>query len=421
MGIAYKRKKISRFISLRRIGTAACLLAILFFSGCGKDISWQNADSLPPQKTAGFAAANNDGRIVLTWTAPADPDFRGVLIRRGTQGFPQDPAAPGVASDIIVYSGAATTFTDTGLTSGAAYFYSAFAFDENLNYSDGVFASATCSFLPFTIIALPDSQYLSLSYPDLFKTQTQWVADNKTAKNILFVLHEGDVTHTNSVEEWTNASEAMANLEGVVPYVIAPGNHDDGSGRNTAKFNAAFPVSRFSSLPSFGGVFEPDKIDNTYHFFEAGGIGWMIVALEFDPRDEALAWADQIVAAHPDRRVIVLTHAYLSGYNHRDSIGENIWTKFVKKHKNISFVFNGHITDTQASRQVSVGDNGNNVYQMMANYQTLPFGGTGYLRIVEIDPNQSKVSVKTYTPWTDVFKTDADNQFEFENVDLGPP
>jgi hypothetical protein len=255
----------------------------------------------------------------------------------------------------------------------------------------------------------------------LFKTQTQWIADSKAAKNIVFVLHEGDLTHTNSANEWKNASDAMAILDSVVPYAIVPGNHDDTSTGDTSNMNARFPVSRYSGLPTFGGVFEPEKIDNSYHIFRAGGIGWLVVALEYNPRDEVLAWADQIVAAHPDRRVIVLTHDYLAADNTRHTVGTNIWNKFVKKRKNISFVFNGHITDKTGARLVSVGDNGNNVYQMMANYQDLPFGGTGYLRIAEFDPSLKKVSIKTYTPWTDEYITDSDNQFEFENVDLGTP
>ena len=38
---------------------------------------------------------------------------------------------------------------------------------------------------------------------------------------------------------------------------------------------------------------------------------FLIIALEYHPRDEVLAWANKIVAEHPEHRVIALTHAYL--------------------------------------------------------------------------------------------------------------
>ena len=39
---------------------------------------------------------------------------------------------------------------------------------------------------------------------------------------------------------------------------------------------------------------------------------FLILTLEFKPRDETLAWANRIVAEHPDYRTIVVTHGYLT-------------------------------------------------------------------------------------------------------------
>jgi len=62
----------------------------------------------------------------------------------------------------------------------------------------------------FSIVALPDTQYYSQSYPEVFNAQTQWIADNAAALNIVFVTHEGDIvqTYSNSAE-WANASVAI--------------------------------------------------------------------------------------------------------------------------------------------------------------------------------------------------------------------
>jgi len=255
---------------------------------------------------------------------------------------------------------------------------------------------------PFTLIIIPDSQYTVMDYPALFGTQMQWIADHKTEWNIVFVLHEGDITNNNTTAQYANAVSGLNKLDGVVPYALAAGNHDTGSNRNMTKFNENFPVSKFSGLPTFGGTYEEGKMENCYHYFSAVGIDWMIVVLEYRPRDEVVDWANRIVAANPKRRVILLTHAFLCPDNTRcDAFARDMWDNFVKLHKNITFVFCGHYTNDTAARLVSEGVNGNKVYQMMANYQDLWLGGTGFFRIVYIEPEQGKFTVKTYTPLQD--------------------
>ncbi len=56
-------------------------------------------------------------------------------------------------------------------------------------------APAAASPLPFTIVALPDTQNYSQSYPQIFTSQTQWILSNQASQNIAFVAHEGDITN----------------------------------------------------------------------------------------------------------------------------------------------------------------------------------------------------------------------------------
>ncbi|MEW6203158.1 MAG: glycoside hydrolase family 3 C-terminal domain-containing protein [bacterium] len=277
----------------------------------------------------------------------------------------------------------------------------------------------------FSIVILPDTQVYSEKYPEIFAAQTQWIVEHKDEMNIAFVLHEGDIVNNNTAAEWENARDAMMLLDGVVPYALAVGNHDMGTrgvadSRDTTLFNTYFPLSRYSALPTFGGVFEEDKMDNCYHLFIAGGADWLILALEFGPRDQVLEWANNVMALHRDRRAIILTHAYLYNDNtlHGSKTdhhwtpssygitnlpggannGVGIWNKLVSQHKNINFVFSGHVLNSGVGRLVSIGNNGNKIYQMLANYQMIKNGGNGYLRIVEFDPANSEVRVKTYSP-----------------------
>src|SRR5690242_12038852 len=79
---------------------------------------------------------------------------------------------------------------------------------------------------PFSIVILPDTQYYSAYYPAIFTSQTQWILNNRSSRNIAFVIHEGDITNTNTNAEWQNASTSMGMLDGTVPYIVVPGNHD---------------------------------------------------------------------------------------------------------------------------------------------------------------------------------------------------
>jgi hypothetical protein len=292
---------------------------------------------------------------------------------------------------------------------------------------------------PFTIVALPDTQYytheVNGATRDIFTTQTQWIVDHKDALNIAFVLHEGDITDDNNAPEWTNATTSIGLLDGVVPYALAVGNHDGlmGSQSQTALFNQFFPLSRFQNLPTFGGVFESNRMDNCYHLFSAGGVDWLVFSLEFGPRNVVLAWANQVATNYPNRRVIVLTHTHIYSDNTlhgsstnqqwlptrdygRENNGTDVWEKFLRHHANSALVFNGHVLNSGTGRLVGVGDYGNQVFQMLANYQMDAFGGAGFLRIVQFFPDQDKMSVKAYSPFLDSWLTDTNNQFAYTNL-----
>ncbi|MCH8884847.1 MAG: hypothetical protein IIA41_15310, partial [SAR324 cluster bacterium] len=85
-----------------------------------------------------FTATSGDELVELSWTLPTHPDFQEVLIRGDTAVF---PAIPMDGVNIVATTG--TSHTDPSPTNGTEYFYSAFAFDADLNFGSGVTASAT--------------------------------------------------------------------------------------------------------------------------------------------------------------------------------------------------------------------------------------------------------------------------------------
>ncbi len=303
---------------------------------------------------------------------------------------------------------------------------------------------APLSFVPgsWGLVVLPDTQHYTECYAGILNLQTQWIVDNKEKYNIAYALTLGDITNHNNKLQWGRANRAFGRLDGRVPYTIVLGNHDCGlRGKTKTRDTLAddyFPPSRFADWPTFGGVRQKGRIENNYHLFKAGAREWLILNLEWGPRDASLEWADQILRKYSGRRAVIATHAYLysdsTRYNwqmrgeeqkwnpHKYGTaggvndGEQLWQKLVKKHANVVMTINGHVLNDGLGFLVSKGDHGNLVNQMLVNFQDPihPLGGEGWLRLLEFLPDGHTIQAKTYSPLYEKYKTDSDNQFIFQ-------
>lgn len=260
----------------------------------------------------------------------------------------------------------------------------------------------------FTIIVLPDTQYYSQSYPQIFTAQTQWIVDNVAARNIVFVTHEGDLVQTwNNTTQWARANTSMSLLDGVVPYGVSPGNHD----LPTTYYNQYFPYTRYEDEPWYGGH-RGTTNDTNYELFSAGGSDYIVLQLEFWPSSAVIAWADSVLKTHADRKAIITTHGFLGEDGSRNvhvmGSTQYIWDDLVVPNDNVYFVLCGHVHGEYARTDVV---NGREVHQLLADYQDGPNGGNGLLRIMRFVPAEDKVYVQTYSPWLDQYETDSDSEF----------
>lgn len=305
----------------------------------------------------------------------------------------------------------------------------------------------------FTLVVMPDTQgyFVDYKWDDALTAQTRWIAENAAAHNIAYVIHLGDIVNNNRTTQWQLARGLFDKLHDgdavKVPYALVAGNHDLGkNGLTDSRWTLMtrdeyFGVnSPYGRQPGLGGLYEPDSTNNTWHEFTAHGKQWMILALEFGPRDDVVRWAGEVLDAHPDHHAIVVTHAYLYSSNGRfrylpyggaqrsnphnypidrkgESVndGEELWEKLVSKHANVRMVLSGHVLEDGEGRITSVGDHGQVVHQLVQNFQPgvndSEFGGNGFMRLMEFWPDGETVRVRTFSPFVGEYNPSPGHEF----------
>lgn len=272
----------------------------------------------------------------------------------------------------------------------------------------------------FTIPVLPDTQESVAFKNEYYLAQMNWLVENRDSLNAPIILHVGDLVNFDNHNHWIVASNGMKLLDDAnIPYVIAVGNHDteavgENSGsaapgdvnanlRKTAKFNQYFPVERFTMQK---GRYEEGKSDNAYYTFEAGGVKWLVVTLEFCARQGAAEWMSDVLGQFPGHNAIVVTHYHLTSdgiiYNGNAGYGnmnvKTIFENYIKPHKNVLMVLSGHVCSSAI--RTDLGTQGNKIYQILQDYQCSDYGGA-YIRLLDIDVEKKTISGKMYSPLYD--------------------
>ena len=286
-----------------------------------------------------------------------------------------------------------------------------------------------------------------------------WVADNAQHLNIKAALCVGDLVEQNdnnvlnrkmlnrtSRQMWEAVSNSFSIIDGKVPHLHSPGNHDYGFKKAEDAhtfFPDYFPVERQGNILLDCMVAEhPNRegrasMENAAFEFEL--TGWdhkiLVITSEFAPSDSAVEWAKNLCLSekYKDHYVIYMTHSYLRCYLCKNAhipqesygltsqpgnnSGVQLWEKLVSQVPNIRLVLCGHHGhgpqkvdgkrvdryDWNVGWRVDKNTAGHNVYQMMFNVQTLGGGwegngGDGWIRILEFMPDGKTVKVRTYSP-----------------------
>jgi len=337
----------------------------------------------------------------------------------------------------------------------------------------------------FTIAVIPDTQ----NYVDNTKKQpnssrdftveTQYLADHQKDLKLVFVTHVGDVVQhgdgTNGTPgdkswgagtEWNRAFSAMKILaDADIPFGMSPGNHDyDNYSYTTGKLPLTSTVmwnryfgstsSLFVDKPWYGGASDNLTYDpglSSFQIFKVGGKDFLHISLQMEASDEALAWAQDVIDAHPGYATIVTTHSYISppppGNNEPPltapaplneasylttapgtctggpqpaspggcNSAQQVWDKFISQNDQIFLVLCGHswnptVNGISQSENIRIDKNiaGHDVYQVLSDYQGNTIGtdgmvghdpgGEGWLRLMQFDLTEGFVHFSTYSP-----------------------
>ena len=270
----------------------------------------------------------------------------------------------------------------------------------------------------FSIAVLPDTQHEVFGGDQRFADRTQWLVDNRSALNLAFVMHTGDMMNWDTPDhaQYAVARSAMSKLDAAgIPWIPAIGNHDTaavcpgGSAcpgqsahdnlRRTETFNQYFPLSRF---PRVGGTFEAGKIDNTWSTFTAGGEDWLVLNLELWPRPAVISWAAGVIAARPNQNVVIVTHSYLDGGGgieqgnggYGDTSPQYLYDNLVAPYSNVKLVFSGHVG--MAGNRTDVRADGSKVVSVFGTFHS---NSTNPTQIMTVDTAAGTVATRFYGPW----------------------
>ena len=295
----------------------------------------------------------------------------------------------------------------------------------------------------YHFVVLPDTQYYYADQgPGNFGkwlAQMNWIRDNAESHDLRYVLHLGDITDqsdhsTTHLNQWNSARTVANGIMDKVPLALAVGNHDGLSNSRTSLFsNPEYfgAGSVYANQPTLIELMNPERWENSVHRLEVEGQSWLILAVEWGPRDDVVAWANDVLSRFPDDYVILILHAFLFrdssrfdwellgkqnrnyrqrgnpiGYSALDgdpegvNDGQKLWNKLIRRHHNVKLVLNGHVSRSGHGRRVSIGDDRHFVHQHLNNFQHWTGDGNGRMRLMEINPAGDTIKVTSFSPFS---------------------
>ena len=329
-----------------------------------------------------------------------------------------------------------------------------------VTYYGRVFDAAPAPGPDFMIVAIPDTQYyvaaINGGTPPMMFAQTDWIATNRAASNIVFVAGLGDCVESgdanpfavaapwNTAREWDWVTNGMYRLENPLttglpdgtPYQLSVGNHDQGPQNSgpagtTTNYNLHFGTNHFAGKSYYGGHYGTNN-NNHYVLFSASGLDFIAISLEYNNSDASgntansreltnvLAWADALLKTHRHRRAILISHAMINVNTYVGGATANAPFSYAQgqaiydalnDNTNLFLMLAGHQPSAPFAGRRYDTTNGRTLVTLMSDYQVDTNGGSGFLRLYTFSPARNEIQAQTYSPYFGGSKTDTNHQF----------
>lgn len=279
------------------------------------------------------------------------------------------------------------------------------------------------------------------------KSVFDWILNNKDSRKIEYVFGLGDTVDTlttygtnvvesngkkQNVNEWILVSEQIHRLDGIIPYTIIRGNHDDEGG-----YHKYICTEDFKEQMD-GYFYDPSKpatlgnsFSNHYNKITIGGTKYLMLSLDYNICENAAAknWAKEVISSNPDYRVIVSIHAYLNGgysggvgayegfyqgsigaanvsnsyQENKNFDGQALWNEIFSKYENMFMILCGHDAIPTPVHNVRTGSNGNKVIEILTDTskydveKETSYGGS-LMMLLNFKEDSNEILVEYFSP-----------------------
>ena len=199
-----------------------------------------------------------------------------------------------------------------------------------------------------------------------------------------------------------------------IPYSIVPGNHDYDCidtpilWRDTRNFRKFFGADRYIDKDWFLDHDISER--NMVQKFNANGQDLLHIGMEWQPSDKAIKFAQESIIKNINTPVIITTHHHLEPgdnphFNDYEKITPNssggnnpeqLFKKLIEPFPQVFLVLSGHLYGSGYLESKTLLNK--KVHQIVANYQSDPNGGNGWMNILKFIPDQSTMDIKITSP-----------------------
>lgn len=258
---------------------------------------------------------------------------------------------------------------------------------------------------PVTYAWLSDTQGYSSSFPESFLAMTNWIVSQKSALNIQYVIHTGDVVNNmERQKEWTRAIKAMDAFVGQIPVFAVAGNHDiKGMMHFYENFSALMDRQGYRDYPTFGAAEAGGR--RRYDLVTIGRDPFLLIGVGYSLSSADVDWLNKTLRQFPERTAILIVHCYLVPKSADPEKDATLLSGVVAANPNLRYVLCGHehrlLHEEQRFDDDGDGSPERTVQVIMADYQGFSQGGMGYVTLLTFDPLEKEIRITSYSPVLD--------------------